>query len=200
MKISPTSFQRYSIFILLLVGIGLLATWTIHRALSLVNVVLPWWIETPSTLGVAGILYAIYHKYLWPMRVFRFFGITEVPDIRGRWEGTLHSSFSERRDELPAVIEIHQSASDIKINLYTSQSRSSSVVANFSKDIDRAMCLHYTYLNEINGLAAETMHTHYGSVHLRYYPDVRKLVGEYYTSRQRGNYGEMNFKFSRGVS
>lgn len=195
MKLTPANFQRYLVFIGFLTAIGLAATWIFHWIAMRFQVTIPWWLEVPSTLAIAGFLYSIYHKHAWSWRIFYVLGITDVPDLRGRWEGCIYSSYNQKKESVPAVIEINQTATDIQINLYTTQSFSSSVVANFGKVSDGATCIYYSYRNETGAQAVDGMHIHYGSSQMRYLPDIKKLEGHYYTTRDRGNYGEMEFEY-----
>lgn len=195
MKLTPANFQRYLVFSGFLAGIGFVATWAFHWATTYLQINIPWWLEVPGTLAIAGFLYSIYHKHAWSWRIFCVLGITDVPDLRGRWEGCIYSSYNQKKESVPAVVEINQTASDIQLNLYTAQSFSSSVVANFSKDSDGATCIYYSYRNETGRQAVDGMHIHYGSSQMRYHPDIMKLDGHYYTTRDRGNYGEMEFEY-----
>lgn len=43
---------------------------------------------------------------------------------------------------------------------------------------------------------AQTMHIHYGSAQLRYYPDNKQLSGDYFTSKERVTHGRLSFNYS----
>lgn len=196
MRLSPAKFLHYAIFIASLIGIGLAVVFVLHQALSLIGIELPWWFETPSSFGIAGLLFSTFDKWLWSWRGFRKIGLIDFPDLRGRWTGELHSSFHEMKIPIAAALEIKQTATSIVVNLYTEQSQSTSIVATFKTDPDGVDGLHYIYENKPAPASQEqNMHRHDGHAHLRYFPDIRKLQGGYFTSRERRTYGSMEFRF-----
>lgn len=197
MKLSPATFKRYAVFILSLILLGSVPVFALHYALDKFGVTLPWWAETITSTGIAGSLFSLFHNNLWAWGIFKRLGLIATPDLRGRWMGELRSSHDEMAAPVTAALEIRQTASSVLINLYTEQSQSSSIVANFGLDADRQYALRYAYENRPRRSSPESMQTHQGYALLRYHPEVRELRGNYFTStRDRNTYGTMHFEFN----
>jgi len=194
--LTPGSFRSYLVLALVLFGLGLAAAWLIHATLALVGIASLWWLETPGALSVAITLFAAFDKWLWAWPPLRSIGLVQWPDLRGRWEGQLLTSFPLQEEPLPASIEIRQTATSIQVSLYARQSRSTSVFATIAPDEDGVPTLKYTYLNRPEALENGSMHMHLGSSELRYFTDIRELRGRYFTSHDRGNDGSMTFSFA----
>ncbi len=156
----------------------------------------PFWAETISPLVAYGLLYSLFDKFAWRWKIFTSLGITCFPDLRGRWKGTLRSSYKENgaNVEIPCYLEILQTFSTIFIRSYYERSESESAVANFM-DTNGQNYLFYTYDNEPNSLKSGTMETHKGTVKLKCVKPERKLIGSYFNSI--GNHGEVTFEFER---
>lgn len=195
MRLSPANFSSYAVFVLVLVGLGLIGVLAIDAGFGLFNFDPPLWVEVPSILGIAGVLFSLFDKYFWSWGIFRRLGIIDIPDVRGRWTGVLKSSYEESVGPIPAALEIRQTASSIVINLYTEQSRSTSMVVTLRKAADGQDAISYTYRNRPKVSTPDTMQVHFGSADLRYHPDISQLRGEYFTSRERQTHGTMSFDF-----
>lgn len=196
MKTSSTNFSNYAWFILILILLGAGAAWLLNQAFSRFSIEVPFWIEVPGAIGFAAWLYTIFDKYLWAWPLFRWLGLIDFPDFRGRWTGELKSSFSSNEAPILAVLEIKQSASEVRANMYTKESMSSSLSAGISRGSDDVPVLRYGYLNTPEPFSVETMQMHYGSVELRLYKDKKKLLGKYFTSKERGTHGSLSFSYA----
>jgi hypothetical protein len=180
------------------VGLGLIVAWVIHQVFGLFGIEVPWWLETPGAIAVAGTLFSLFDKYFWSWPIFSRLGIIDFPDLHGRWVGELKSSYEAKNAEkrtLKAALEIQQTASDICINLFTEESHSTSLDASLKKNPSGIFELRYGYENHPEPFTVDTMKIHFGSVMLCYFPDINELRGEYFTSRERATHGTMRFKY-----
>lgn len=149
----------------------------------------PWWVDAPSVLGFAGILWRVYDARLWRLR-WGPLGLSNVPNLAGRWTGVLSSSHDGAEHE--AILTITQTASRIRIKLETASSDSDSFVASVNCQAGPKQGLTYVYDNRPKALAPNAMAPHQGTVHLRLEGDSR-LVGDYNSDRFRNTSGRMSF-------
>ncbi|WP_354264419.1 Cap15 family cyclic dinucleotide receptor domain-containing protein [Acinetobacter bereziniae] len=98
-------------------------------------------------------------------------------------------------------MEIHQNSSNIKVYSYygnfstsTETSESSSVAEQIIKKDNGIFELFYIFANDANTLESQ-LSNHLGTCHLKYFPDRKKLIGEYYN--QRGLKGTIDVTFSQ---
>lgn len=186
-------------FILFISGITLIAillAFILHIIKSYFLNWIPWWIELPSILPFVILQYYIFNNCLWHTKLFKLIGLVKFPDLRGRWEGYVVSSYNKNK-KLDFILEIQQTFSNIHINAFTSNSRSYSTIANFVKMNDETVQLHYEYRNEPDYLSDEDLKIHYGTAHLRWPNNVRgEIIGDYYnSSRDRPRYGTIHLEF-----
>jgi hypothetical protein len=193
MKVRPDNFKRFAYFTALLAILSYLIVLGFKLLLGLLFGPPPAWLETPSFFGVLVFLYKVFDSYLWHWPLFHWLGIVDFPDLRGRWTGTVTSSW--QTGQRPAILEIVQTASAIRAALYTTDSHSESRTADFEIRGDGRPVLHYVYENVPNSTAASTMERHEGTAALTYFSDKQLLEGGYYTGRSRQSQGEMTFYF-----
>jgi hypothetical protein len=138
----------------------------------------------------------------WRSRYFRW--LIDVPDLNGRYIGTLVSSYS-RQDGLPVtmdcVIEVKQNASHLHISAYFgsiqndfTSSSSTSVSEELVLERNGIYRLYYIFTNETGGLS-ERLNNHSGTAKFLYFPDKRLLDGEYYNVL--GNRGTIKVVFKQ---
>jgi len=173
---------------------SVLVAWALNRVLGAIQFALPWWIDAPSVIGFYGLVYAIFNKYLWRWRILRTIGVVKIPDLNGTWEGYVASSFDQHATKYDATITIFQNWTQISIILETSNSKSSSLIAAIVTEDPNSMVLSYEYLNEPKPNSKHTMHIHRGTARLTLQSDGKMLEGEYYTGRDRQNFGILRFK------
>ena len=166
-----------------LVSVGL--AYGFHWLMVHMNIQAPWWVDSPSVLGIAGVLYKAFDKWLW--RWFRKLGIVKVPDLQGQWELDGYTSF-EKTKSFKANVTIRQTWTHISVYLETEQSISRSVAASISSNQPEGPTLIYQYRNEPKPNAEKTMHAHMGTALLRL-KNAEYMEGEYYSGRDRQNYG-----------
>ncbi len=178
--------------ILLFLGLAsIVLTLIFYQILNTYKIILYWWIESPSILFFYGLLYTFFDK--WSLRL----GLTAIPDLNGEWKGYLSTSFNKNATREKAILKIFQSWSEIKIVLATDNSSSYSEVASLAIKPPEGKYLSYQYINEPSPSAAQTMNIHRGTARLILNKEMDSLSGEYYSGRNRQNFGSLYFKRSK---
>lgn len=150
----------------------------------------PQWWMTVISFGVpfVGVQW-VAKRYAWRLALFRRLRLVAVPDLGGRWSGYLCSSHSDFSNRQPITVQIAQRWSELSIVLDTPTSHSWSTSAILRTAGLPEAELTYTYFNEPKAAADRAMHTHRGTATLRLTDG--ELIGEYYTGRDRGAFGEI---------
>jgi predicted pore-forming effector associated with SMODS systems len=158
-----------------------------------------WWVEIPSVAGFYGLYWKLFDKWIWKWKVARAIHIVRTPYFAGDWEGEGVSSYVEngQRKRYSIRVHIEQEWTKIQISARTQQSRSESLIGSVIVGNGRYPTLSYEYQNQPGQHAAETMHAHPGMTRLELI-DLTTLDGEYYTGRDRQNYGTLHLRKSRG--
>ncbi|RMH33655.1 MAG: hypothetical protein D6694_15480 [Gammaproteobacteria bacterium] len=151
----------------------------------------PWWAEAPSVMGVFGALNTLFDKRLWRHKWLHRVGVVKVPDLNGRWSAKGHSS--TYNEDFSGHIHIRQTWTHISITMETESSRSHSLTASLLLNQPEGIILSYEYRNEPKPNALPTMHVHRGTAVLRL-NEEGQLEGEYYSGRDRMNYGSLSLK------
>ncbi len=158
--------------------------------------VIPWWIDVPSVIGFYGLFYLTFERLLWKMRLLRQLGLIRVPNLNGEWSGYLCSSFDGRDGQHAATLNIRQNWTQLDISMRAEHSRSSSVIATITTSDPVSRTLSYEYINEPRSDAIDTMHSHRGTAMADLSTVNGKWIldGEYYTGRDRLNFGTFHFE------
>jgi len=154
---------------------------------------LPWWCETPTIMFVYGLLHLIYNKWIWKKNICGL-SLSQIPDCNGTWYGELKSSH-EGGTNVTGILIVNQTWNKIVIKFQTNFSTSFSRMASLNITPGPSEGLIYEYTNDPNSDAAETMHSHKGFAFLRLSSDRKLLEGDYYSGRDRANFGTMKFHF-----
>lgn len=158
-------------------------------------------------------LLGLYSKYGWDHWIARGLRASRVPNLSGRWEGYMGTSYdgdipdsalheSDPQDEgmqrVRATLYIKQTWRKISIHVETASSESDSTGATILMQDGRWPSLNYQYANDPDPDAEDTMSRHYGTADLalKSNEETDVLEGFYYTGPQRENYGEMFFRRS----
>jgi hypothetical protein len=179
---------------LYIAGASILVAWILNGTLEAIQLAVPWWIDAPSVIGFYGMLYALFDKVLWKKKIFRSIRVVKIPDLNGTWKGYLASSFDEHATRHDATIKIFQNWTRMSITLETAYSKSHSLIAGIITETSSEISLNYEYLNEPIADAKDTMHIHRGTARLAFYPEGKVFEGEYYTGRDRRNFGLLKFE------
>jgi len=174
--------------------VSILFAWGLNRLFNFIQLTAPWWVDAPSVVGLYGLLYTLFDKYLWRFRILRTVVIVKIPNLNGTWNGYVASSFDKHATKHNATIRIYQNWTRIIISLETNYSKSSSLIAAIVTENPSGTILCYEYVNEPKPNAKSTMHTHRGTARLILKSDGKVLEGEYYTGRDRQNFGILRFE------
>ena len=180
----------------IIVAIALLSiplSWLFNKWMQPFGFANVWWISTPSVVGMIGILYKLFDKWLWRSGLLRTLGIIKTPDLNGEWEGYVATSFDEHADHHSVSVKIHQRWTRISIFLKSSRSESHSLTASILTCQPGGVSVSYEYKNEPKSFAESTMHAHRGTAILKL-QDLSELEGEYYSGRDRTNFGSIKLK------
>lgn len=151
-----------------------------------------------SVLGLMALFLKIIDKYLWKESLTNL--IIEIPDLNGRYEGTMTSSYIDPATNQPTILdcvmEITQTASLIHVHTYigkdNNQTSSSETICEVLKrNPNNFYTLYYNYGN-VSSLSV-VLNDHKGTAYLDYFPDIVSLRGNYFNERK--NNGTINVQF-----
>ena len=182
--------RNYVIVFLFIVSI--LLSLGFYKLFNYYQIVLPWWFESPSVLFFYGLLFAVFDKWLW--KLFRKMHFLKTPNLSGEWDGYLKSSFDNHSAEIKATLQVSQTWTRIKILLTTTESKSHSEAASIIVEDPEGCYLSYQYFNEPVSSSKKTMSIHRGTTRLFLKDQSNILSGEYYSGRDRQNFGSLYFK------
>ncbi len=183
--------RNITVFLVLL---SIVVAVAVSRLLIAWSISIPDWAENPSILLVFGLFYALFKNYLWKAGLFQKLGIVKIPVLAGKWDGYVissHDGHQERRDVTASIV---QDWTDIVIKLKGRDSHSYSVTASLLTGDGKL--LSYEYQSEPHVSAPETMHSHRGQTRLTISDDEREMDGEYYSGRDRQNFGLLHLERS----
>jgi len=125
--------------------------------------------------------------------LFSYFSfILKTPNLNGTYEGEL---FSSNDDSTHTVkITIKQTLTEIRIFLKTVNTSSKSEIASILLDEDENPILLYEYINLNTSTLKTNLTIHCGLTRLRFIKSDKSLTGDYFTSPERKNYGEIKVK------
>lgn len=134
-----------------------------------------------SVLFVFGIIYFLYDRYLWKIKICEI-GFSSIPNLSGVWKGKYKSSWKETVGDVS--LSIKQTWTKIQIISYNEKSKSYSRVVSLLYDTNKNVELIFQYENEPGSNRVKTMNPHKGFSELIYNEELNRLEG-YYTSDQR---------------
>ncbi|WP_419776789.1 hypothetical protein [Malaciobacter marinus] len=147
-----------------------------------------------TTITINILLWVIFIKWAWKLKIF-YPWLVQVPDLSGKWEGTLKSNWDGTPQEaIKTEVAISQSFLHIQVIIKTGESRSYSIGTSFDIDEERGyQQLFYSYLNTPKASVRNRSEIHYGTTLLNFEGfNVNTLEGEYWTSRKTT--GEIELK------
>ena len=149
-----------------------------------------WLLPIPSIPLVFGASYWAFDNWLWRLRFLRVLRLIRVPDLRGTWEGTVASSYTEFERQQPVTVTIEQTWTKIVVWLNAAESRSWSLTASILTNSPEGLVLTYLFDNQPEAESDRTMQRFRGTtVLVSIAPD--QLEGYYYTGRGRGTHGSI---------
>lgn len=197
MGLTPSKPSHVLLFMFVLPALSIGLAWIVSSsAAAVLGTDRAFLFDSVGVIGAYGLLFALFDRHLWTLDIFRSLGVVDVPVLRGRWTGTIVSSYAAAT-EVSAYLEVVQTFSSIQVSLYSPDSRSASLLAGFVQNSTGAIELHYEYRNEPLVGTADTMHDHPGMASLRWHPIGPELVGSYYNRARdgRGHTGRLRFRF-----
>lgn len=183
--------ERKNILLLLAV-VSIIFAWGFYKILGNYEIVLSWWVESPSILFFYGLFFIIFDKWLW--KLFRSIGFVKTPDLNREWDGHIKTSFDAHSSEIKANVKIFQTWTKIKVILTADHSSSYSEAASIIVEAPEGKYLSYQYINEPKSSAIQTMSIHRGTARLLFDEKAGTLSGEYYSGRNRQNFGSLYFE------
>ena len=178
--------RRWTIALLIL---SILSSHSVYVLIQGNGLQLPWYIETPTPLGLFLAVYWIFTKWIWRCRPLHKLGLVNIPDLNGVWRGSVCSSYDGHETEKPVIITIQQRWDKIRVELISDNSISYSEIAAVTRESPTDSFLHYCYKNEPKSSSKNTMHMHRGTTRL--HVKDNRLEGEYYTGRDRSTHGAL---------
>lgn len=148
----------------------------------------------PRAVTLFSLLVGLFNTYLWRTQIGRWLG-WPIPDLRGTWRGVLTPGIAPVGQDLappsPVYLVVYQTAFRFRAFLYTAESRSQSLAAEFTQTDDE-LELVYSYRNEPRQNVQQDSPIHLGTAKLLMRPRSPDcLSGLYFT--QRMTRGEMSF-------
>lgn len=153
-----------------------------------------WIVDVPSSgLAFFAIFYQLFDKYIWKwFSNYNFW--FKTPNISGVYKGELLSSRDNKQTPTKIEIKIKQTLTKITISLHTNQSTSKSEMAAIIVDEPDGSLLIYEFINDYRKTAEPNLTIHRGVTRLTFNNVEKTLIGTYYTSPERKNYGDINVK------
>lgn len=144
---------------------------------------------------LAGAALFAWDRWVWRWKVFA--RLSSVPPVlHGTWRGVLTSLWEDpatgaRPEPKPAYLVVRQTASAIRVRLYTDEGSSGSTVADLSDD-GGTWNLSYLYVSSPHPRFTDGSPMHHGSALLSVSGSpVEHLLGRYWTDRH--SRGELDF-------
>jgi hypothetical protein len=177
---------------LYLAGAAIASALALGWILAILKWLPPAWIDAPSTIAFYGFYYQLFRVWIWKWPLLRVFGVVKLPNLTGEWDGHVITTYDELHGKHTVHVSIQQSWTDMRVILKTPDSQSTSLIgAILTRDL---VMLSYEYLNEPLPGAVGTMHAHRGSARLTLSDNGTALDGDYYTGRDRTNYGSLTLR------
>ena len=130
------------------------------------------------------LLSSLFISFAWKWKIFRGW-LIPIPNISGKWEGTLVSTYTTPPMEIQTSVCIKQTFFHTIVKIQTGESSSISKCASFDIDTDRDIKqLYYSYVNKPKAEVRHRSEIHYGTTLLEISDDNQTLTGEYWTSRK----------------
>src|SRR5207244_3814684 len=98
----------------LIVALGVGVAYIVHLTQDELGVSWPWWFDAPAAVGTGAILYFVFDRWGWRLKIFHLPGLVATPDFSGDWVGTGVSSHLDHQSEFDATMLIRQSWTSIK--------------------------------------------------------------------------------------
>jgi hypothetical protein len=159
--------------------------------------------QLPAVISIYAIVSYVFTHWLWRWHFLQGW-LVPLPDIRGTWQGQIHSTWRDSNGQelppIPAVLVIKQTFLSINCALHTRDSDSYSTAAQINRDDSGTLRLTFNYMNHPRAILRDSIPIHDGAAILRIVGHGRhlSLEGEYWTNRHTA--GDMRLHFcSRAI-
>jgi len=181
-------------FLIVAVLLAVALAYLFGKAIDALQIQIPWYLESPSILGFFGAIYWLYDKYIWKTKWIQKVDWIKTPNISGKWNVEIRTSHGDFTETVSGKAIIRQTAFKISIALETDTSTSNSIHAALMRTEKVSEYeLTYNYINHPKADSLETMSIHMGTTHVSIADDSQKIDGEYYSGRNRQNFGRVTF-------
>ncbi|UOQ83978.1 Cap15 family CBASS effector [Gracilibacillus salinarum] len=133
-----------------LASISIIISGLVSSLINTIIITIPFMEFTVSiaAMGLFGILYSIFDKFIWKWKLLRKIGLVQTPNLNGTWKGEFRSSYYDFKEGFPAVLFIEQTWSRICIRGKFNHSKSSSHTASLKVNDGGGIKLFYSYYND----------------------------------------------------
>lgn len=149
------------------------------------------WGFVGKTVASVFFISLAFEKWIWKWN-FLHPWLVQIPNLFGKWKGTIHYYWNNQWKDKPTEVEIKQSFLYVQVNIKTDESWSRAICSSFDIDIQRGIKrLIYSYYNISNASVRDRSPIHYGTACLDIDEDNNKMEGNYWTDRK--TQGELIF-------
>ena len=141
----------------------------------------------PTITIVFTIFFLLWDQLLWKVKPFN--RLISVPDLNGKWQGSLKS---ETGKDINVELSVNQTWRKLSVKLETENSHSISSSAHLNKKTPELYELVYNYTNHPDYDTPDSMNIHEGTAKLRFEPKSHHIVGDYYSGPNRNNSGRID--------
>lgn len=140
--------------------------------------------DLSKTVCGLTIISSLFISFGWKWKIFKGW-LVVIPNLSGKWTGTMYSNYKNPPLEIPTEVEIKQTFFHTVVKLKTGESQSNSLVASFDIEKDKGVAqLIYTYHNIPKAIVQDRSEIHYGTTILDISEDETELNGFYWTNRE----------------
>jgi len=150
-----------------------------------------WIVDVPSAFVLFGLVFKLFDVFFWKYfsKYCMFF---KTPNMNGIYEGEIISSNDNNHHTVK--ITIRQTLTDIRIYLKTDLTSSKREIASILIDEEENPIILYEYINININTIKSALPMHRGLTRLNFNKNEKTLIGDYFTSPERKNYGKINVK------
>lgn len=140
----------------------------------------------------------IFVKWLWKWNKL-YPWLVPFPNLNGTWRGFLKSNWvcpetNKNPEKIPTILTINQSFTHVSCVMRTGEMCSESFSAEICIDpLSKKIDLVYSYKSTPNADIRHRSQLHFGTVKLDIVGENKKLVGEYWTSRETTGFIDLEF-------
>ena len=175
---------------------GFLAAYVTHYTQTLSHITdLP--LAAPSGVLVFFLVFWTFDHFIWRWRLWFWLGLIQVPNIRGRWKGALHTSKDNFINSIPIELSVTQTYTKIFIQLDSDTSFSQSHMAAIKMLDQTSYEIRWEYFAQPK-TGPESGFRHYGVTYMRLRGKggnfKKKQSADYYTEFDRDTSGRITLE------